>query len=604
MTNINFILNDSLKRFLDRYRKGVNMSEKSSAIRSFLRNKSVSSITAGLMIACGINTSAYAERWVITPSSDNANDQAPVLRQLADMPFKRSLLDNKRWVIDTQGDSRAKAALNRIRTLKNVTVEPDVWVTTQMVPNDELYSQQWAHFEDAGGMDLQSAHDLSTGSGVVIGVVDTGYTDHPDLDANRLPGYDMISDSDTARDGNGRDSDARDEGDYTTFWDCVITSDSSWHGSHVAGIANAVTDNGIGIAGVAPNAKHQHIRSLGACCGYLTDIADAVLWASGGSVNGASVNSTPSSVINLSLGGGGACGSYMQDAVNTAVSRGSIVVVAAGNSNADAANATPANCNNVITVASTGRDGGKASYSNFGDVVDIAAPGGGNGGGILSTINSGDQTAEAPIYAEYQGTSMATPQVAGVIALLKSIDPNLTHSQVEALITETARDFSAPCDGCGSGIVDPTAALTVLLGGDIVIPDPDDGNNGGGSEPDPVVLTTYGGPLSISLNDARRIWWIFTGIGTTTTNLSVPSAGQDVNSAITIRHPAVSELSVSIELANGQSVAMNLVSSSGDNHTFQAMLGDQPAGSYKVTIQDNKIGNSGTLTSFIVNQYQ
>jgi serine protease len=166
-------------------------------------------------------------------------------------------------------------------------------------------------------------------------------------------------------------------------------------------------------------------------------------------------------VLNLSLGGGGACSTTLRNAVSSAVGRNTVVVVAAGNSNINASNATPANCPGVITVAATGRNGGKASYSNFGSVVDVAAPGGsaGTGNGVLSTLNSGATAPGADTYAFYQGTSMATPHVAGVVALMLSRNSALTPAQVEARLESTARAFPATCNQCGAGIVNARAAI-------------------------------------------------------------------------------------------------------------------------------------------------
>jgi serine protease len=168
-------------------------------------------------------------------------------------------------------------------------------------------------------------------------------------------------------------------------------------------------------------------------------------------------------VLNLSLGGTGACDTTTQNAINSARSRGAVVVVAAGNSNTNAINSSPANCAGVITVAATNRSGGKASYSNYGTNVTIAAPGGDNGAGILSTLNSGTTTPAADNYAWYMGTSMATPHVAGVVALMLSANPNLTPDDVAAKLKSTARAFPAACSGCGAGIVNAAAAVNAAL---------------------------------------------------------------------------------------------------------------------------------------------
>src|SRR5690606_32261732 len=184
--------------------------------------------------------------------------------------------------------------------------------------------------------------DLATGSGVVVAVLDTGSTSHSDLNANTIAGYDILNDATDDGDGNGRDSNPADPGDY------YGGNGSSWHGTHVAGTVAARTNNGVGVAGTAINTKIEQVRVLDRGCGYTSDIADGIIWASGGSVPGVPANPNPAEVINLSLGGQGSCGSTTQNAINGAVSRGTTVVVAAGNSNMNVSNFTPANCNNVI----------------------------------------------------------------------------------------------------------------------------------------------------------------------------------------------------------------------------------------------------------------
>jgi serine protease len=168
-------------------------------------------------------------------------------------------------------------------------------------------------------------------------------------------------------------------------------SDSSWHGTHVSGTIGAIANNSAGVAGINQVSQIQPLRVLGKCGGYLSDIADAIRWGAGLHVNGIDDNTTPDRVLNLSLGGSGGCGTTLQCAIDAATVAGTVVVVAAGNSNANASNFQPANCNNVITVAATGPTGKKAYYSNFGSTVEIAAPGGDStvGSTILSTLNAG-----------------------------------------------------------------------------------------------------------------------------------------------------------------------------------------------------------------------
>ncbi|MFQ6021866.1 MAG: S8 family peptidase [Acidiferrobacterales bacterium] len=351
--------------------------------------------------------------------------------------------------------------------------EPDRMMYPQFTPNDARYSEQWHYFEATGGLNLPGAWDNHNGEGVVVAVLDTGYRPHADLNANIVGGYDMVSDTFVGNDGSGRDSNPQDPGDWTDTGECgggqpPNFSRSSWHGTHVAGTIAAVTNNGLGVAGVAFGAKVLPVRVLGKCGGFTSDIADGIVWGSGGTVNGVPTNTNPAKILNLSLGGGGSCGTTTQNAINIARQNGATVVVAAGNSNSNAANATPANCSGVITVAATDRTGGKAFYSNFGNVVDVAAPGGASSNsianGVLSTLNSGTTTPEGDIYGFYQGTSMATPHVAGLAALLYQAKSDITADEVEDTIKNTARAFPAPCNGCGSGIADAAAAIAALVG--------------------------------------------------------------------------------------------------------------------------------------------
>jgi serine protease len=354
--------------------------------------------------------------------------------------------------------------------------EPDRILRHTMTPNDPRYNEQWHYFEAAGGINAPPAWDKSTGTGVVVAVIDTGYRPHADLAANILQGYDFISDTFVSNDGNLRDTDASDPGDWINPGECgpgdpTAFEASSWHGTHVSGTIAARTNNSLGVAGVAFNARIVPARVLGKCGGYTSDIADAIVWTSGGTVSGVPANANPAKVLSISLGGGGACDSTTQNAINSARSRGASVIVAAGNENTNAANSTPANCSGVVTVAAVGRNGGKASYSNFGATVEVAAPGGSGGANsVLSTLNAGSTSPGADSYALYNGTSMATPHVSGVVALMLSVKPTLTPDQVTSILQSTARAFPATCSQCGSGIVNANAAVDAAIGG--TPPDP------------------------------------------------------------------------------------------------------------------------------------
>ena len=290
--------------------------------------------------------------------------------------------------------------------------------------NSDLWGLNGTH-----GVQAQKAWLVTRGNPeIVVAVLDTGSTVHPDLVGQTVPGYDMIDDVETAGDGDGRDSDPSDEGD----WD--VDFDSTWHGTHVAGIINALGNNSLGVIGVASRVKVQHVRVLGRGGGPDSDIIAGIIWASGGTVGegvGAlPINATPARVINLSLGGEGVCPQQYQTAINDAISRGTVLVVAAGNSSVPASTFVPANCDGVIVVAATDDLGRPASFTNDGPTVDIAAP----GVDIVSTMNNGDTEVGSPTYELKTGTSMATPYVAGVVALMLSNEPSLTPADVETRI--------------------------------------------------------------------------------------------------------------------------------------------------------------------------
>lgn len=339
-------------------------------------------------------------------------------------------------------------------------VEPDYLMQIDLSPNDPRYHQQWGFFESAG-INIERAWDVTTGAGTVVAVIDTGITSHPDLDPNVLQGYDFISSADTARDGDGRDGNPRDEGDLT-----VGGTSSSWHGTHVAGTVAAVANNGLWGAGAAPNAKVLPIRALGKGGGRTSDIADAIVWAAGGRVAGVPDNSYPAEVINMSLGGiiHVPCSATYADAISTAMSLGSTVVASAGNSNSEPS--APANCPGVISVAAIDKGGRRWDEtqngypgvgSNYGASVTLAAP----GAGIFSTENSGSTTPGDATFGVKYGTSMAAPHVSGVIALVQACaDRHRSPTEVKRIVAGTAKPFPVqPDHPIGSGIVDAAAAV-------------------------------------------------------------------------------------------------------------------------------------------------
>lgn len=365
--------------------------------------------------------------------------------------------------------------------------EPDVVMRMMALDNGIQYTQ-WdydAPEVERGGIHLSAAWDVTTGSpDVVVAVIDSGVLPHAGLAPNLLPGYDFVSEDRpgvflTANDGNGRDNDATDPGDWISpaenagkdssrgfFKNCGVKN-STWHGTHVSGTIAAVRIGSAGVSGVSRSARILPVRAWGKCGGYASDIVDAARWAAGFAVPGVPRNPNPAQVLNMSLDGPGSCVNSMQKAIIDIVGAGKIVVVSAGNRNTHAAKFSPASCKGVITVAATNRSGGKAHYSNFGKAVTISAPGGETSSllnnGVLSTSNQGKTVPLKDNYGYMQGTSMAAPHVAGIISLMLSANPDLTPGQVAQAIRASARPFptgtGTDCTTrrCGAGIIDASA---------------------------------------------------------------------------------------------------------------------------------------------------
>ncbi|MFO1372937.1 MAG: S8 family peptidase [Candidatus Competibacteraceae bacterium] len=362
--------------------------------------------------------------------------------------------------------------------------EPDTRYRALLIPNDPEFSQHW-HLREAaasaGGAGLPDAWDISTGAAeLVVAVVDTGVLPHAELGNRLLKGYDFISTADSARDGDGRDVDATDQGDWISDTEAALYgqaagSSSSWHGTHVAGTIAASGNNGRQVTGINWQSKILPVRVLGKGGGYLSDIADGIRWSAGGSVPGVPQNTTPARVINLSLGGASpACPRSYQAAIDYALAQNTVVVVAAGNEQNNAAENTPANCQGVISVAAVAPSGARAYYSSWGTSVTIAAPGGDQKyeRGVLSLGDGGETS---PLFdngtMELQGTSMAAPHIAGIVSLMLSVNPALTPKQVSDILQATARPFptgtrsNCSTSLCGAGIVNAASAVKAAATG-------------------------------------------------------------------------------------------------------------------------------------------
>lgn len=385
-------------------------------------------------------------------------------------PFDNPLLSAASMPSRTREKLETLYALKSLRTRHDVTLaEPNHIRKALKTPNDPNFSLQW-HYPL---INLPDAWEITTGvRDVRVAVFDTGILmDHPDLRAN-ISGmsYDFISDPRRAMDGDGIDPDASDPGDQSQ-------GGSTFHGSHVAGTIAAVTDNNTGCAGVTWNSRIMAIRVLGRhTSGTSYDIMQGVRYAAGLENDSGTIPDKPADIINLSLGGG-SFSLAEQEVYTRARDRGVIIISAAGNSGENAPS-YPAAYDGVISVSAVGINARIAPYSNFGDTVDVAAPGGdastdlnGDGytDGILSTSGDDSSGAIEHVYQFEQGTSMAAPHMAGVVALMKSLRPGMTPDDLDAWLMDGAivRDIGEPGrdDLYGHGLIDAYKAVRTAQNG-------------------------------------------------------------------------------------------------------------------------------------------
>jgi serine protease len=409
------------------------------------------------------------------PSANLANGTMQALAARASLTFKQSReITNGLHLLRVQpsGGEPIEATLARLRADSSVeSAEIDQRRFPHAMPNDPLFTGQW--YEQAtqpAGIDAVTAWDTTTGrSDVVIAELDTGVRyDHPDLlavsaNGRLLPGYDFISDPAVANDGDGRDADASDPGDWITsaeaaagtFPGCTTAENSSWHGTRVAGILGALSNNSTGITGITWLPKILPVRVLGKCGGVDSDILDAMRWAAGLHVTGVPDNTHPAQIINMSLGGTGACTSAEQTVISEVVAAGVTVVISAGNEGGPVD--SPANCVGVAGIAGIRQVGTKVGFSSLGPEVALSSPAGNcvNASGaclfsIDTTINNGTTTPTTNGYTDQMfpnlGTSFSAPIVAGIAGLMTSVNANLQPAQLIARLKEGARTFPVSSD--------------------------------------------------------------------------------------------------------------------------------------------------------------
>jgi serine protease len=412
-----------------------------------------------------------ADRVVVgfDPSVDDG--EASLIARVAGASIERSALGRAFRVLSVPR-GRVWQTIDELKRHPNVRYAHPDWIAhaAQVVPNDPLYPYQW-HFENPvyGGIHMEEAWANNNGGdpSVVVAVLDTGiayenfgaYCKSPDLAGTTfVPGWDFINGDSHPNDDNS-------------------------HGTHVAGTIAQTTNNGVGVAGIAHKTSLMPVKVLNnSGSGSISQIADGIRFAvdNGADVINMSL-STSASPVFLTV---------LEDAVKYAHQMGVLLVAASGNSSASSPG-YPAGYAEVIAVGATKYNNGLASYSNRGN--EVCAPGGENENlngdpypdmVLQSTLNPNTRQACDLGYWFFQGTSMASPHVAGVAALMLSENPGLTSADVRQILQDTANN--AVDLACGFGLIDAAAALDAASSGDapptVSIASPQNGDVVSGTE--------------------------------------------------------------------------------------------------------------------------
>ena len=425
------------------------------------------SVAASTPVIVKLRSGSAVERGTVAKQTHDQLNAIIASRTGLKLTLRREISDS---LISTTVDlahTTEAAALERLRDDPAVEFAvPDRIRHAHATPNDPGFAGQWyLRAAEASAVNATVAWDRELGgTGIVVAVLDTGVIyDHPDLGrgdlgGRLLPGFDFVSSSLRGNDGDGRDVDPSDPGDWIndadkadpTFTNCDVTG-SSWHGTRVAGMIGSLTNNAVGVSGLSWNSFILPVRVLGKCGGSDSDILAGMRWAAGLTTPGAPPNPTPARVLNLSLGSTSACEQSYRTVIDELRARKVLVVISAGNEGTVVS--SPANCPGVASVAALRHAGSKVGFSNLGPEVTIGAPGGNcvniNGGPCLfsldTTSNAGTQGTGAHIYTDQinsnLGTSFSAPIVSGIAALMLSRNANLSTDQLLARLREGARPF-------------------------------------------------------------------------------------------------------------------------------------------------------------------